>query len=316
MTKRIIATILTGLLVATAAFAGGTGETGEEVVTLTMGDISWDSVAIHNRIAAFILANGYGGYEFEFVPGDTIPTFQGVVSGSIDIMMESWHSNYLEAYESADQDAFVNVGSNMPDAPQGWWVPRYMVEGPDAIAPGLQSIEDLPEYADLFPDPENPGMGRILVGPPGWSATAVSEQLMEEYGLYDTYTAFLPGSGTALAASMRGAYEQEEPWIGYYWAPTAILGQLDMVRLAGTEFPRAFVDILVDAETAENHPEVVEFLSNYNTTVDQNNEFLAMRAENDWSFEETAEWFLENREDVWTQWVPAEVADNVRAALN
>lgn len=318
-----VAVLMVTILVLSASlvFAAGESEGAEDVQTVIMADASWDSILVHNRIVAFILENGYGGYEVDFVPGDTIPLFNGVASGDIDVMMESWHSNYPEAYEEQFAAGnVVNLGENMPDGPQGWWVPRYMIEGDpargiDAVAPGLQSIEDLPQYAELFPDAENPGMGRILVGPPGWSATAVSESLMEEYDLYDTYTAFLPGSGAALAASMRGAYERGEPWVGYYWEPTAIMYQLDMVRLQGTEFPAADVDILMNPASAEAMPEVAEFLSNYGTSVADNNEFLNVLDTEVDSAEEAAIWFLQNREDVWTEWVSADVADNVRAAL-
>jgi glycine betaine/proline transport system substrate-binding protein len=312
---------LLALVAVVGVFAAGEGESDGDTVDLVMADASWDSILVHNRIVAFILENGFGGYSVDFVPGDTIPLFNGVASGDIDIMMESWHSNYPEAYaEQVDAGAVVNVGKNLPDGPQGWWIPRYMVEGDaergiEAVAPNLTSIEDLPEYADLFPDPENPGKGRILVGPPGWSATAISENLMEEYDLYDTYTAFLPGSGASLAASMRGAYEQGEPWIGYYWEPTAIMYQLDMVRIEGTEFPAADVDILMNADSYEAYPEVADFLSNYSTTVAVNNEFLNVLDTEVDNAEEAAVWFLQNREDVWTPWVSADVADSVRAAL-
>jgi glycine betaine/proline transport system substrate-binding protein len=187
--------------------------------------------------------------------------------------------------------------------------------GIEATAPGLKSIEDLPRYANLFPDPENPGKGRILVGPPGWSATAISEELMDEYGLYDTYTAFLPGSGASLAASALGAYEKGEPWLGYYWAPTALMYQTDMVMLEGTSFGAADIDIIMNADSYEAMPEVAEFLSNYSTDLAVNNEFLFILDTEADDHREAAQWFLKNHEDVWTQWVSDEVADNVRAAL-
>lgn len=309
------------ILIGGFAFAGGQGESAGETQTVVFADASWDSILVHNRIAAFILENGYGGYEAEYIPGDTIPLFNGLASGDIDVYMESWHSNYLEAYnDQFEAGTIVNLGANLPDGPQGWWVPRYMIEGdPDrgieATAPNLESIDDLPQYAELFPDPENPGKGRILVGPPGWSATEISETLMEEHGLYDHYTAFLPGSGASLAASMKGAYEAGEPWVGYYWEPTAIMYQLDMVRLKGTEFPAADVHILMNTESAEAMPEVREFLEEYHTSVAVNNEFLNVLDTEAEDAEEAAIWFLRNREDVWTEWVSDEVADNVRAAL-
>lgn len=301
--------------------AEGKGESDEAVKEIVFADASWDSILVHNRIAAFILENGYGGYSVDFIPGDTIPLFNGVASGDIDATLESWHSNYLEAYqEQIDAGTVVNVGKNMPDGPQGWWIPRYMVEGDsergiEPVAPDLESMEDLKKYADLFPDPENPGMGRIIFPPPGWSAAIVSEELMEKYGLDEYFTAFLPGSGASLAASMKGAYEKGEPWVGYYWEPTAIMYQLDMIRVKGSEFPRAEVDIIMNAESYEKYPELVEFLSKYHTSVAVNNEFLNFLSTEAEDAEEAAIWFLKNREEVWTEWVSDEVADNVRAAL-
>jgi glycine betaine/proline transport system substrate-binding protein len=321
--KRII---LVGLLIATmvlgsaAVFAGGQPE-DDGVVQVMMADASWDSILVHNRIVAFILENGYGGYRVDYIPGDTIPLFNGLASGDIDINMESWHTNFPEAYEREyEAGRIVNVGKNLPDGPQGWWVPRYMIEGDrergiEPMAPNLRSVADLRNYVELFPDRENPGMGQIIFPPPGWAAVAISEEILEEFELTDVFTGFLPGSGTALAASMRGAYDRGDPWVGYYWEPTAIMYELDMVRLEGSEFPEAEVDILMNAESAQRLPEVKDFLSRYSTTVAMNNEFLNVLANEVDNAEQAAEWFLRNREDVWTEWVNDEVAGNVRAAL-
>jgi glycine betaine/proline transport system substrate-binding protein len=299
--------------------AEGQGEEG--VTKVILADTSWDSIIVHNRIVEFILEEGYGGYDVDFVPGDTIPLFNGVVSGDIDVTMESWHTNYPEAFKEAmDDGAIVDLGDNYPDGPQGWWIPRYMLEGDpargiEATAPNLKSVADLRQYVDLFPDPENPGMGRIIFPPPGWSATIISEDILNEFGLDDVYTGFLPGSGASLAASMKGAYDKGEPWVGYYWEPTAIMYQLDMVRLEGSEFPKAAVDILMNAQSYEEMPEVAEFLSRYETTVAVNNEFLDYLSTQADDHRDAAIWFLKNHEEMWSEWVPAEVADNVRAAL-
>ncbi|TVR05689.1 MAG: ABC transporter substrate-binding protein [Spirochaetaceae bacterium] len=317
---------LVGFLIATmiltpiALFGGGQPEE-DGIIQVTMADASWDSILVHNRIVAFILENGFGGYRVDFIPGDTIPLFNGLAAGDIDINMESWHTNFPEAYEREyTAGRIVNLGQNLPDGPQGWWVPRFMIEGDPArgiepVAPTLRSVADLRTYVELFPDRENPGMGQVIFPPPGWAAVSVSEQILEESELTDIFTGFLPGSGTALAASMRGAYDRGDPWVGYYWEPTAIMYELDMVRLEGSEFPAAAVDVLMNAESAERMPEVREFLSGYSTTVEMNNEFLNVLANEVDNAEQAAEWFLRNREDVWTEWVSDEVARNVRAAL-
>ena len=103
--------------------AAGEGESGDDVIEVVLADSSWDSILVHNRIVAFILENGYGGYSVDFIPGDTVVLFNGVANGDIDATMESWHSNYPEAYqEQLDAGTIVNVGTNMPDGPQAWWV--------------------------------------------------------------------------------------------------------------------------------------------------------------------------------------------------
>ncbi|MCG8454377.1 MAG: ABC transporter substrate-binding protein [Spirochaetales bacterium] len=288
---------------------------------IVFADVSWDSVQVHNRIAAFIISKGLGDYEVEFVSGDTLPLFNGLTLGDVDVNMESWHSNFPEAYEKAIQAGTVkDLGKNIPDAPQGWWIPRYILEGDsergiEASAPDLKHINDLPKYWQLFKDPEDSSKGVVYLGAAGWSSTITSEEFFDGAGLGDTYNSSAPGSGAALAASMVGAYEKGEPWVGYYWAPTAVLGRLDMVRLEGSEFPPADVHILMNAKSAQAMPEVAEFLSRYATTVADNNLFLAMMEENGWGAEETAQWFLSDKQDVWTQWVDEAVAEKVLAAL-
>jgi glycine betaine/proline transport system substrate-binding protein len=291
--------------------------TQDKVETLVFGDLTWNSVQVHNRIAAFIIENGIGGYEIEYTSADTLVTINGIVQGDIDVDMESWHSNFREVYDKGVASGdIIDLGKNMPDAPQGWWVPRYLIEGDDAPAPDLKSVADLPQYWELFKDPEDSSKGIVYMGTAGWSATTVSEGIFEQYGLEDTFNQGVPGSGAALAATMVGAYEKTEPWVGYYWAPTAVLGRLDMVRLEGSEFEPADVNILVNKTVPDRAPEVVDFLKQYSTSVADNNEFLAQMEANEWDAEETAMWFLKNKEAVWTSWVSDEVAERVKSALN
>lgn len=314
--KKFVYTVLVfSLILSASVFAEGGQESGDQ--TLIFGDLSWNSVQVHNRIAAFIIENGIGGYTVDYTPADTLVTINGIIQGDIDVDMESWHSNFRDVYDKGVASGdIVDLGKNMPDAPQGWWIPRYLVEGPDAPAPDLKSVADLPKYASLFKDPEDPSKGIIYMGTAGWSATEISEGIFNKYNLGEYFNEGVPGSGAALAATMVGAYEKHEPWVGYYWAPTAVLGRLDMVRLEGSEFDPADVNILVNKSMLTKAPDVVEFLKQYHTSVADNNQFLAEMEKNDWDAEQTAIWFLKNKEDVWTQWVSPEVAEKVKAALS
>ena len=292
------------------------GQQDSGAQTIVFGDVSWDSVQVHNRIMGFIIENGLDGYTADYIAGDTVPIINGVIQGDVDVDMESWHQNVPEIYKKGiDSGNLIDLGQNMSDAPQGWWVPRYLVEGPDALAPNLKSVSDLPQYAHLFTDPEDPSKGVVYGGVAGWGQLTTSEEYFDSYNLHDDFNLGVAGSGSALAGTMVGAYKKGEPWVGYYWAPTAIMGKLDMVRLKGSEYPPADVNILVNSSMLEKAPDIVEILKKYSTSVDDNNEFLAQMDDNSWDAAETAEWFLKNKEAVWTQWVSSDVAAKVKAAL-
>ena len=313
--RKIMLLILTIFMTLSFALTAE-GQQDKDVTTIIFGDVSWDSVQVHNRIMAFIIENGLDGYKADFISGDTLPIINGIVQGDVDVDMESWHSNCREAYDKGIASGdMIDLGKNMPDGPQGWWVPRYVVEGPDAMAPELNSVADLPKYADLFKDPEDPKKGLVYGGVAGWSQMKISEKIFNGNGLEDTYNLGIAGSGAALAGTMVGAYEKGEAWCGYYWAPTAVLGKLDMIRLKGSEYEPADVNILINKGMLEKAPEVVEILKKYSTTVDDNNAFLAKMDSEDWDTTQAAEWFLKSYEDVWTKWVSPEVAEKVKAAL-
>ena len=300
---------------------------------LVIADVNWDSVQVHNRIAGFIMEKGYG-YTVDYVPGATITLFAGLARGDVDIEMECWVENQQEAYDKGiAAGKLVDLGSNFPDSWQGWLVPTYVVKG-DAkrgikpMAPGLKSIADLPKYWKLFKDPEDPGKGRFYSCIPGWECQKINEKKFKAYGLDKHYNIFLPGSDAALNGSMAAAYKKGKPWFGYYWAPTWVLGKFDMTPIEESPFdqkvwdttgacayPSVSVNIVVNSGLLKRAPEIVAFLKKYETTQAMANKFLAYMRDTKADTQAAAVWFLKNRQDVWTGWVPSDVAAKVKAAL-
>ena len=80
-------------------------------------------------------------------------------------------------------------------------------------------------------------------------------------------------------------------------------------------YPSNNVNISLNAEFAEAHPDVVDFLDNFETTTPMINAVLAYMQDNEASTDEAAVYFLEEYEDVWTSWVSSDIADAVKAAL-
>jgi len=322
-----------GLLLILIPFTGCAPKAPEKP-TLIFHDLSWDSAQVHNRIAAFIAEHGYG-YETDFIASETASGWVGLRSGDININMESWTENIQKIYDEAiGSGDCVDLGSNFPDSWQGWLVPTFVIKGDaergiEPMAPDLKSVFDLPEYWELFKDPEDPTKGRFINSIPGWLCTAINSQKLKTYGLDEYYTDFLAGSDAALSASMVAACEKGEPWLGYYWSPTWVLGKLDMTPLEEPPFDQAEYDaetygcafcptqvnIIVNASLLDSAPDMVEFLRNYETTCAQNNAVLAYMQASEASTDEAAIWFLQEYESLWTKWVPSDVASKVKAAL-
>ena len=300
---------------------------------LVIADLNWDSAQVHNRIAGFIIEKGYG-YKIQYTPGATITLFAGLVRGDVDIEMECWVENQQEAYDKGiAAGKIIDLGANFPDSWQGWLVPTYVIKG-DAkrgikpMAPGLKSINDLSKYWELFKDAEDPGKGRFYSCIPGWECEKINEKKFKAYGLDKHYNIFLPGSDAALNGSMAAAYRKGKPWFGYYWAPTWVLGKLDMTPIEEPAFdknlwdanyacayPSVKVNIIVNSGLQERAPEIVEFLKKYETTQAMANKFLAYMQDEKADTQSAALWFLRNYEDLWTGWVPGKVSSKVKAAL-
>jgi len=323
---------ITGIFLLTLFIGFGTVFAASEK-PIVFGDGGWDSIQVHNRIAAFIIENGLG-YKTDFMVGETIPLVTGLIRGDTDVHMESWTQNMQELYDKGIKSGkMLDLGPNYSDSWQGWLVPTYVIKGdPErgikAMAPDLKSISDLPKYWKLFKDPEDPQKGRFYNGCPGWAATKINDEKIKVFGLDKYYNSIITGADAALNGSMAAAYKRGKPWFGYYWAPTWVLGKFDMTPLEepaynkevwekskGCAYPAVEINVLVNSKLPERAPEVVEFLKKYETSTDLCNKFLAYMKDNKAKTQDAAIWFLKNFESVWTQWVPADVAAKVKTAL-
>ncbi len=331
MKKHSLSSLMTMLVIAVVMLSLGVNVVAQE--TVVFADAGWESIRFHSYVAGIIMEEGYG-YSMDMVSGSTPVTLMGLSRGDIDVEMEMWTSNiadiYNEALESGD---VVELGVNFDGNTQGLYVPSYVMEGDaerniEPMAPGLKTVKDLKDYWQVFEDEEDPSKGRVYGAIPGWKVDEIMRTKVETYGLDECYNYFSPGSDTALAAAIVSAYERGEPIVAYYWEPTWIMGGLDMTLLEdepyseelwnngyACEFEAMPIAIAANAEFSERAPELAEFLSKYRTTEQLTNEALAYMKENETDEKEAAVWFLKNREDVWTEWVPEDVVEKVKDSL-
>lgn len=302
--------------------------------TIDIAEMNWPSAAALAHIHAIILEKGYG-CNVEIVAGDTVPTSASMLSkGTPAIAPELWTGTIQDAWDKGLADGVVEVaGVAISDgAVEGWWIPKYVADA----NPDLKKVEDLPEYAELFKDPDDPSKGRFYSCPPGWGCEIANAALFEAFELEDSFNLFSPGSGGNLDASIARAFTREEPIVFYYWGPTALMGKYEMVQL---EMPPYDADVWkcnsdpnctpkgkssfatppVVVATASwlkgEAPAVMDYLSKVALNNVQISQMLTWGDDNKAGAEETAENFLKTEEALWTSWVPADVAEAVKAAL-
>ncbi|WP_025025405.1 glycine betaine ABC transporter substrate-binding protein [Caldalkalibacillus mannanilyticus] len=285
--------------------------------TIIFGDAGWDSVRFHTSVAQKIIEHGYG-YRTDTITGSSTDVLTGLSSGDIDALMELWSKNN-DDYQAALSAGEVFEVSHNFDGQEGLYVPTYLIAGADALAPTLTSLLDLPQYWELFKDPNDSSKGILTSALDSWSAHGKIAASFEEYQLNQSFNYRNPPSDSALANEISQALEAKQPWVGYYWEPTALMGKYDMTLLQEpadqNKFPPSEVLVAAHLNLKESAPEVFDFLSNYVTGSQLTSTALFYMEDNGLSADDTAIWFLQNYEDVWTKWVPNDVAEKIKAAI-
>lgn len=308
-------------------------ESADSIEVIKFADAGWDSIRVHNSIAQIIVEEGYG-YDTEVVSGTTAATMQALEQGDINVYMEVWTDNIKDVYEKAiDSGKIVNISTNFADNSQGLYVPTYVIKGDaergiEAVAPDLKTVQDLAKYPELFQDPEDRSKGRIIGAPSSWVVSEHLETKIATYDLDQQFNYLAPGSDAAIVADLAGAYSKGEPWVGYYWSPTWVTASYDLTLLEdnpydekvweeskGTEFPPNDVVIAVYKDLPTQAKDVVDFLSNYETSNAITEQALQYMGETESEPMETAQWWMKENEDIWTAWVPSDIAEKVKAAL-
>lgn len=304
---------------------------------VTVADMGWESAEVLAHVDRFVLTHAYG-CEVELVPGDTMPTFNTMMeTGQPDVAPEGWINAARQPLTAAMQEGRLHFGARalLDGGVEGWWIPKYVADA----HPGIKTIDDALKHPDLFPSATSAKRGAVHNCPAGWHCRVPTEHAFKAWGAADKGFELVDvASASDLDDSIAKAFERKTGWLGYYWAPTSVLGRFEMVRLeagvphdqeawetcnavAGCDKPvkndwaqAEVFTVMTDRFYRQDGPAVryLEVRGWDNRTV---NALLAWKHEHQASGEETARHFLKSQPEVWNTWVTHEVADKLKAAL-
>jgi glycine betaine/proline transport system substrate-binding protein len=303
---------------------------------VTIASMNWQSAELLANIDKLILSKGYG-CNAQLVTGDTVPTLTAMAEkGKPDIAPEASVAQAPGVVTRAiAEKRLIETAVVLPDGYlNAWWIPKYLADA----HPEIKSIADVLKNPKLFPAPEDASKGAVFNGPQGWGATVVTAQLFNAYGGAKAGFTLVPtGSGAALDASLIKAYGRKQGWVGYYWAPTAILGKYKMVRLASVphdeaewkrcttvadcpdpkpnDWPTELAKTLVTADFAKRGGVAMDYLKARKISNSDLNNAMSWAAENQASGEDAAKQFLKSSPDVWGKWVAPAVAKKIKESL-
>jgi len=311
--------ISSSILLACAAFT--MPAVASECGKVTIADMNWASATVIANVDRFIIEHGFD-CDAELVPGDTMPTGAAMIEkGQPDIAPEFWSNAMREALDKGVAEGRIRyAGTTLTDGgEEGFWVPAYMVEKDPTLATIAKSA--------------------FMGCPAGWNCQISTSQLFNALDLEASGFELLdPGSGAGLSGSIAKAYEREEAWFGYYWAPTSVLGKYKMVKVdfgSGidkdefvncttqidclepkvTMYPPSAVESVVTEEFAKRAPEVLAYLAGRSFTNEQMNTLLAWKEDEQADGDYIVEYFLTNYESIWTTWVDAPTAEKIKKAV-
>ena len=325
---------------AVISFTLFTGVANAACGKITIANMNWASANFMAEVDKVILEKGYG-CEVELVPGSTMPTFTSMQEkGEPDIAPEFWANAAkveLEAAVSEGKLHSINKGP-ITGLGEGWWVlPATLEKHPE-----LTTADAILKRPDLFPHPEDPSKGGFHICPPGWNCELSNRNHfraweMEAKGWMIVET----GSAAGLDGSIAKAAERGENWFGYYWAPTALIGKYDMVKLdfgvpfAGKEnwdgcIAKAEQDCANPKPSAWTKSEVhtvitdrfkkeggaaVTYLTKRIVPGPVMNAMLVFMADQQAGGADAAVEFLKKHEAIWSKWVSSDAAKKIKKAL-
>ena len=330
-------TLLASAAVGIGLYAMSGSAQAADCGSVSIAEMNWASAGVAAQVDKIILEEGYG-CSVEIVTGDTMPTFTSMnEKAQPDMAPEFWINAVRTPLDAAVKEGrLIEAAEILADgAVEGWWIPKFLADA----HPDIKTVEDALKHPELFPAPEDPSKGAVHNCPSGWNCQVSTSNLYRAIGAKEKgFDLVDTGSGAGLDGSIANAFEKKTGWLGYYWAPTPIMGKYEMVKLSfGVPHNKADWDACTSvpdcpAPKVNSYPTSQAFTIATKSFADKAgvamdyvkarkwgnatvNSILAWQDENQGTNEDAAKHFLEENEDIWTKWVAPDVAEKVKASL-
>jgi glycine betaine/proline transport system substrate-binding protein len=310
-----------------AALAAPSVALAEDCGEVSLTEMNWASAAIITKITEFLMVQGYG-CDVTLVPSATTTAVTSLAeTNEPDVVIELW-LNSAPLFRELEAEGKAKVATNVfsDGGVENWYVPDYLVEAHPELAT-IDGILANPELVD----------GKFHNCPDGWGCRIANDNLVQAFDFETNgMEVFNHGSGETLAAAMASAYEAKEPFFGYQYGPSAVLGRYNMVAVdmgphdaethacnqtvdcatpGKSSYPAAPVLTVVTTDFTESKPELFDLVSNINFTSSEISQLLAWQEENGASNEEAAVYFITQNKDTWMGWVSDEAGEKLGAIV-
>ncbi len=340
ITRRLRQYVLTSAIAVVGSIALAGTASAEECGKITIAEMNWASAEFMANLDKIILEAGFG-CEVELIAGATMTSFASMdEKGDPDMAPELWANAVNEPLLRAQSEGRMQIVNRSPivGAGEGWWIPRYIVEK----HPELETLEDIIARPDLFPHPEDPSKGGFYTCPSGWACQLTSNNLFRAFDMENKgWRLVETGSGAGLDGSIAKSFERQEAWLGYYWAPTVMLGKYPMepvnfgvpydeenwnscIKLAEAECedpkPSAYAPSKVYSVVTKDFREngsalAMNYITERRIPLNSLGELLKWMDANQATGEDAAYEFLVSYENLWTKWLDDDVAARIKRSL-
>ncbi|MBB25339.1 MAG: ABC transporter substrate-binding protein [Geminicoccus sp.] len=328
----------------TTALVGFSSAAQAECGEVTVGEANWSTAQILAQIDGFVMEHGFG-CSVTFTPTSTTQTL-ALAQGSDGplVVSEFWNLGVdQDVLAAAIADGEIELtGKPFPEAGEFWYVSPAFAEA----YPEIDTVAELVERPDLFPSPTVEGMGAFHGCPIGigWGCEHNNTALFHMWDMAEKgWNLENPGSFEGMNSIITDAYVSNGYWVGYYWTPTAIaienelvvldwgiehsadnwtncvMGYRDASELPSgcEETPQSWTpsDIATATTPALRDTGAYDYVLARELPMAVLGALDSYMGANQASAADTAKVFLRDYQDMWTSWVDADVADAVLAAL-